>query len=79
MLDALLDVMLLWFNTRGTQARKIAIKNDGNVSICTQNYGIYLLVLITFLLLFVFRHTSVKKKCYYLKMCHYVNLLQKPC
>lgn len=61
MLDAFLDVMLLWFNTRGTQARKVAIKHNGNVSICTQNYGIYLLALITFLLLFVFRHTSVKK------------------
>lgn len=79
MLDAFLDVMLLWFNTRGTQARKVAIKHNGNVSICTQNYGIYLLALITFLLLFVFRHTSVKKMCYYLKMCHYVNLLQEPC
>lgn len=69
MLDAFLDVMLLWFNTRGTQARKVAIKHNGNVSICTQNYGIYLLALITFLLLFVFRHTSVKKKSAIISKC----------
>lgn len=41
MLDALLDVMLLWFNTRGTQARKIAIKHDGklwNLSFSIDNF-----------------------------------------
>lgn len=74
--DALIDVMLLGLNTRGTQARKVAIKHYENVSICTQNYGIYLLPWITVLLCLFLPWYEM---CYYLKIYFYVNLLQKPC